>query len=472
MKLPALALVGSLLLLAVSSAAQVPAPLAPAPAAVQAALKEAPSVDESIWSGFSLPRTALFVYDAESKMGLLFNVDPLPQGFAPAYAADPKVGLGPIPADEPPAAGAAPLAGRLTAWIPAGDLAPAQGAGAATAAVYRNAFLVFESFRGFQQVDPGQAGAEYPYLDAEGAALARAEGRVLARALDAGRAELPGLLAAFRSLRQQRLAALPEALRSYEWAKEAQDGLAAYAGYLARAKTDPQGARAVLVKGLESIAAQGIGPRGERFAATGCALALCLDRALGTWKQDFEKTDRNSLLPVIAAAVGNAAPSDIAFVGLDGLRQEESAAVAKIRADEQAQLDAILKADGLVVVLDLQQVLGQSGIQWSNRYVPNGVLKLEGNREIRTHYYSLTGPGVLEFASSRPILIETRKSITAGFPSAQMPYMTLNDKPLALTAGEVLVGNLEIRGDRLTIKVPKARISFTPKVLTVTPLAS
>jgi hypothetical protein len=470
MKLRTLISLGSLLLVPAVASAQIPAPLAPAAAAVQEAVRDAPSVDESVWSGFSLARTALFVYDAASKQGLLFNVEPLPQGFAPAGPAYPKAGFGQIPPDVQCAPGAEPLAGRMAAWIPASDLAPDAGRGAARAVIYQNAFLVFESFRGFQQTDPRQAGAEYPYLDSNGTALARAEGRLLERALDAGSSQLPGLLAAFRSLRQQRLAGLPEALRRYEWAAEAQNGLAVYAGYIARSKVDPQGARAALVQGLEEIGAKEIGPTGGRFGATGCALALCLDKVLGTWKQEFEKTDRNSLEPLLAAAAGQTPPADIAFVGLDALRQEEAAAVAKIRAEQQSQLDAILKADGLVVVLNLESILAQSGIKWSNRYVPNGVLRLEGDKEIRTHYYSLTGPGVLEFASSRPILIETRKSITAGFSASQMPYMTLDGKPLALTAGELLTGELEIRGDHLTLKVQRARVAFMPKVLTVTPL--
>ncbi|MEW6759132.1 MAG: hypothetical protein AB1347_13000, partial [Acidobacteriota bacterium] len=95
---------------------------------------------------------------------------------------------------------------------------------------------------------------------------------------------------------------------------------------------------------------------------------------------------------------------------------------------------------------------------------------LDRTREIRERYYSLVGEGHFEFASSRPILIETRKGMTAGFSAAEVPYMTLDGQPLSLSAGQVLEGALEIRGNQLTLKVDRARLTYSPKTLVVEPL--
>jgi hypothetical protein len=334
--------------------------------------------------------------------------------------------------------------------------------------LYVGAFKVFEAYRGFAQPVIPQDAA-YPMLDAEAAALLRAEGRVLAKALSSDNAQVPPLIAAFLSLRAQRLARLQNGLRDYEWTKEMADGLAAYAGYQARYGSDPSGARADLFKALQELTKDGIDAEGPRFSATGCAIALLLDQTDPQWKVEFEKGARDSLQPILAKAAGQSAPADLAFAGLDGLRREEQAAVDAIRAEQQAKLDGILKADGLVLVLNLGTALAKPDIKWKNRYVPNGIMKLEGSREIRTNYYNLTGAGVLDFASSRPILIETRKSITAGFAADEKPYMTLNGKPLNLDPGQIVDGDFELRGNHLTLRVNDAHLTYLPKTLTVEP---
>lgn len=453
---------------ALSAGAQVPASIAGAPAVVQEADRISPTVDPGIWSGFAFNKTALFVWDGATKSGLLFHVEPLPAGFVPADPARPGVGLGPVPADSAPISGPGPIAGRLGAWIPGDQVASSKPLPVAVQALYGQAFKVFEAFRGFSQPVMPQ-GSSYPLLDAEGIALLRAEGRILARAISSDVGQVPSLMAAFLSIRSQRLARLQAPLQTYEWDKELQDGLAACAGYQARLKMDPQGAGDDLRAGLESIGKAGVGATGDRFGLTGCALALALDKADASWKTEFEKTARNSLQPVISRAAGQTAPADMTFVGLDGLRAEESAAVAGIRAAQDEKLNGILKAPGLVVVIDLQGALAQPGIKWSNKFQPNGIMTLDDTREIRNNYYNLIGPGVLDMASSRPILIAKRKSITVGFDEAEKPYITLDGKPLELSAGQALTGSLEIKGARFTLKVDQAKLTYSPKTLFVTP---
>lgn len=457
----------STLLLTLALSAAVPPKLAKAVPEVQAA-DRGTAQDPAIWPGFSFPQTALLVFDPASRQALLFHVDPLPADFPPADPALPAVGLGSLPEGQAPREGTAPAAGRLCAWISA-DRLPAEGGGDATEILYAGAFKVFEAFRGFPQA-PAVPEADFPFLDAEMNALSRAEGALLARCLSAPPAEIRGYLSAFLALRQRRQSRLPEALRAYEWGREVEDGLAAYAGHVARARSDAEGARSALLKSLGEWGRKGAGLGGERLAATGCALALTLDRLGGDWKAAFEKTPRTSLEPVLAGAAANAQPADLTFLDLPGLLREEGEAAASARAEREAKVKAIREAAGLVVEVNVEKALASPGVRWSNRYAPNGVLRLEGNGEIREKYYNLVGEGVLDLASSRPLLIETRKSLTVGFAADEIPYIALDGKPLVLSAGETREGAVEVRGNHFVLKVNRARLRYAPKVLTLEPL--
>ncbi len=460
-------LVPPMLLLTLALSAAVPEKLAKAVAQVQAADGGAQQ-DPAIWPGFSFTQTALLVFDPPSRQALLFHVEPLPADFPAVDPTLPSVGAGSLPEGQSPREGSAPAAGRLCAWISA-DRLPAEGGGATTAVLYAGAFKVFEAFRAFPQA-PAVPEADLPFLDAEQNALARAEGRLLSRCLTAPPEEIRGYLSAFLALRQRRQSRMAEALRAYEWGKEVEDGLAAYAGYLARSRSDAEGARSALVKALEEGGRKGAGLRGERFTATGCALALALDRINGGWKAAFEKTPRTSLEPVLAQAAAGAPAADLAFLDLPRLLSEEGEAVAAAKAEREAKIKAIREASGLVVEVNVEKALAAPGVRWSNRYAPNGVLRLEGGGEIREKYYNLVGEGVLDLASSRPLLIETRKSLTVGFAADEIPFIALDGKPLLLSAGETREGSVEVRGNHFTLKIAKARLRYVPKVLSLEPL--
>lgn len=457
-----------MLLLALVSFASVPPNLAGAVPQVQAA-DRGTAQDPAIWPGFSFAQTALLVFDPASRQALLFHVEPLPPEFP---AADPSlgtVGQGSLPEGQTPREGTAPAAGRLCAWISAERL-PAEGGGAATEVLYRGAFKVFEAFRGIPQA-PAVPEADFPFLDAELNALTRAEGALLSRCLTAPPAEVRGYLAAFLALRQRRQSRLPEALRAYEWGREVEDGLAAFAGYLARARSDAGGARSALEKALSEGGRMGAGLRGERLAATGCALAIALERLGGDWRAAFEKTSRTSLEPVLASAAAGAPPADLAILDLPGLLREEGEAAAAARAEREAKVKAIREASGLVVEVNVEQALASPVVRWSNRYAPNGVLRLEGSGEIREKYYNLVGEGLLDLASSRPLLIQPRRSITAGFAADEIPFISLDGKPLVLSAGETREGAVEVRGNHFVLKITRARLRYAPKVLTLEPVA-
>jgi len=458
-------------LAAVSSAlsAEVPGVLQKDVPLMKAADQRAQQADKAIWRNFTFQDVPVFIFDPATNDGLLFHVSTLPAGFAPLGADAPGVGIGSIAGGQKPAEGVGPIAERLGAWISTQSL-PVASEPRSIEVIYRRAFSVFEAYRGFPQPTMPE-GAYFRTLDAQNDAMSRAEDMLLVRMLSAQRSEIPSLIGAFLSLRHRRQAGIPEALRPYEWALETTNGLAEYAGYVARSSSDPDGARQDLIHSLETYGKEGKGVTGERFTYTGCALALVLDASGVDWKADLEQTDKNSLEPVLVKVAGTAPIANLSFLNLDGIVKEESARIAAIEARQQAEIDEITKAPGLVVELDLTSALTVPGIDWSNKYVPSGVTDIGRTTQIRDNYYSLTGKGLLEFASSRPILIKIRESITAGFAKDEIPYITLDGRKLELQPGQAVTGELEIKGVHYSLKVNKARLEYQSGLLRVLPMA-
>ncbi len=454
---------------AVSVVAEVPGELMKALPLVKTADQRAQTVDKTIWQDFNFQNVPLFVYDAASRNGLLFHVSPLPSGFSP-LPAHPDVGTGAVGADLKPIAGVGPIAERLGAWIPEKDLLQGDQS-KSIELLYRRAFRVFEAYRGFPHPTKPD-GVDFPDLDPQNDALSRAEDLLLIHMLSAPKSDLPSLFAAFVSLRHRRQAALPAGLAAYESGMEVTNGIAEYAGFKAVESSGGGGANQSLVDALRSFGKDGKGVTGERFTYTGCALAAILDRTGMDWKTGLEKTDKTSFEPVLLEAAGNAPLANLSFLNLDDLLKQEEESAAAIKAGRQAKVDAITKAPGLVIDLNLASALAIQGIQWSNKYVPGGVTDIDRNSQVRDTYYNLTGKGLLEFASSRPIYIKVRKSIVAGFAKDEMPYITLDGKKVDLKAGQVVTGEVDITGVHYSLHVTNAELSYSPGVLTVTPLAS
>lgn len=450
----------------IAAAGQAPPSLSGTAEVVRRADALSGSADPAIWPGFDFKQVALFVFDAKSRQGALYHVTPLPSGFA-ADPAVPGAGIGSVPEGESLREGSGPVGGRLGAWIEVGRLSEPGDSGGIRA-LYRGAFKVFAAYRGVEQ--PGAVRPEsFPLRDAEANALARAEDLIVIRMLTAPAAEIPGLMAGFLQTRQKRQSALAPGLAEWEWSTEVYEGLSDYAGMVAWSKLDGPGASASLKRDLERFGHLGEGQTGERFAATGCALAMILDRTGADWKTAFEKTDKHSLAPVLAKAAGVVPASDLSFVGIDGIRAEEAQAAAAENAKIQAKVDAVKNAKGLVLSLELESALQAPGVRWSNRYAPETPEQAGTDLQVREKYFNLVGEGLVDFASSRPILVETRKRIEAGFGPDEIPYMTLDGKPVELSAGQILTGRFELKGNHLTLTVSRARISYDPKVLTVIP---
>jgi hypothetical protein len=456
-----------------SAFAQAPQPsnnLLQLTAAVRDAGKAASSLDSQIWNGFHFNQVPLVIWDGASRQILLAHVSPLPDGFVSAGASFPEAGIGSLPEGSLPTTGVAPFAGRLSAWIDADALAKA-GPAQARWLLYQEAFRVYSQYLGIPPA-PSLANGGYPENDAANNAMLRAEALLCQRLLLAPVGEAPSVAAALLALRAQRQARLPQEIVSYEWARENSDGLCDYAGYKAAEAIDKASAASSLNGLLSAASLAGQATSQARWGAAGCALALALDQSSPSWKTAFEKSSRASLEPVLRQAFGAAAPTDIAFLNLAALTQEEQKLVDEKQARNTALLDSITKAKGLVVVLDLSSALGFPGVTWTNRYEPKGLVRLDSERMIQS-FYKLDGKGVLEYASSRPSLIKVRQSITAGFAPDEAFAVIVDGKPVTFSPeSPTAQGEIEIRGPQYTLKVAKGRAdwSASDRVLKITPM--
>jgi len=426
--------------------------------------RAAVAANPKVWPGFVYEKYPIFIWDAEASMGLLAHIDTAPPGFLPADPSYSSILYGPMPAGETPQVGPAGFAGRLTAWIPAEALSERPDRALST--LFENVFSVFAHYQRMALANPFP-GNSYPVLNAENNALARAENLLLARMLSMGEVQLKPHLKAFLDLRNRRQGMLSEEHREYENGMEVFEGLAKYAGL----QVEGGGVRAStadLVSRLDKFNREGYGGAKERYAYTGCALALIFDRAVPDWKLFFEKTQRNSLLPVIGNLTLEASPADLGFLGIPGLQAEERAAVDRILAERQALVDSILKSPGLVVAVDLRTVLSLPTIEWSQRFSKNGITKLSPEMEIRNEYFELVGEGVMEFRSSRPILIEVGKSITLEFPDLKKVLVTVDGRKPEFGEGNVpVIGRLDIRGEHFELTADRAQVSYANRRLGV-----
>ncbi len=168
----------------ISAFAQAPQPsnnLLQLTAAVRDAGKAAASLNSQIWNGLHFNQVPLVIWDGASRQILLAHVSPLPDGFVSAGPSFPEAGIGPLPEGPLPMPGAAPFAGRLSAWIDADTLAKA-GPVQARWLLYQEAFRVYSQYLGIPPA-PNLANGGYPENDAANNAMLRAEALLCQRLL-------------------------------------------------------------------------------------------------------------------------------------------------------------------------------------------------------------------------------------------------------------------------------------------------
>lgn len=462
----------ALLLPALASAAQSDDRLRALLPAVREADAAAAAVGPKVWTGFDFQKQPLVLFDPATRRALLVHFQTLPEGFTAADAAVAGSGLGALPEGTALYSGAAlPFGGRLAGWLDATLLESASTA-EARRLLYREAFRVYAQFAGIPP-GPGLPQGGYPAADATNSGMLRAESALCGRLMRATAQEAPALAAALLALRSRRQGRLPSEVAAFEWKREASDGLAEYAGFVAASTLDRGAAFSALDKNLAGTSQPGKAADPTRFAATGGALGAGFDTAMPDWKSFFESGDRSSFEPLLRALMGDASPADTASLDIDGMVAQEARALEQAAARRAELLAAIEQAKGLVLVLDLSTALTFPGVKWGSRYDQKTMVQIDQEQVLHT-YFKLTGAGVLEYVSSKPTLYRIKKSVLAGFAQDAVPFVSVDGQPATFSKETPsLTGKVEVRGAEFILTVERAKADWdaAARRLTITPIA-
>jgi len=428
------------------------------------ARKAASRTNVKVWPGFQYDQYSAVVWDKETGTALLTQIDQAPPGFRPLDKSHSDILWGKLPADALLTEDTRQFGEKLAAWISADSVLARPGD--EVRLLYERAFSVFAFYRGLTVPDPSIQ-ASYPYVDAENNAIVRAENALLAHMLTLDARSMKPYLKAFASLRERRISRMEPTIRDFEGSTEVFRGLQHYCGFQVYG-IDRERAIGQLAEKLRSLNGEGEKEVLVRLRWTGCALALLLDKTGGDWKAFVEAESRDSFLKAAQKmADPSVRPASIDFLDLPTLLAEEREKSGAVMAERQVLIDRIEGADGIVIVIDLTTALAQK-VQWDQRAEPGGKLTLTSARSIYTKYYALKGTGLLDLKSSRPILIETRKSITAGFNLDEYPYVLVDgSRPTFSDRVEPVIGTLEIKGPQFQLKAPWARVDLKNKRLSV-----
>jgi hypothetical protein len=315
------------------------------------------------------------------------------------------------------------------------------------------ALLLHEAFHVFQaRRHPGWGGNEadlfaYPVENPEALALRRLESAALARALAAGnRARTAGWAARALELRQERFALLPAPAAAYERGTEMKEGLARYieaeaagvpARFLPDAEFAPDRVR-------------------ERAYASGCAMALLLDRLEPEWKRTLEEKDA-PLDEVLGRAAVGAAPVVLAAAERESALRRAAQDVAAWSASRAALRRDFLAAPGWRLVVESETPLFPQGFD------PLNVERLSSSEVLHTRWIKLgNAAGALEAldrrcltesAGAHPLFEGVRRATLTGF----------SDEPRVQESE----GSVQVSARGLTLSFRSAGVSRSGSTVTV-----
>lgn len=327
--------------------------------------------------------------------------------------------------------------------------------------------------------------AYYPVFDTANEALVALEGRLLLRAVRAGRREEARRFArSFLAIRAEQRARLDTSLVEYEDMSEMNEGLAQYAllqGLTALGRQVgggwPGAARGEIAREtglLDSLLS--LGPRSvrRRFYATGSAVALWLD-AWGPpdWKERLVR-ENLTLTQAMARALAGSGLAGLSADSLAPLRrqaeQDAERSVGMARARRLAQVDSLRSRPGLRLTLDPAAQPGHR-FQWCG-FDPQNLLQAPGGELLHMRFLRVCNGQAFWAQFGEPVLQD-------GFGGAIHDVLsdpsgirlTENGAALALPAeGATLeVTHLRIDSPAFSLEAPRASLARKGGVLVVTP---
>lgn len=307
------------------------------------------------------------------------------------------------------------------------------------ALVLHEMFHVFQAFR-----HPRWGGNEvdlfvYPSDDAEALSLRRLESSALRGALAAKRrAATEALAARALEIRRERFSRLPEPAVAYERGTEAKEGLARYIEALAAGSGEP-------LLPQDEFPAQAVR---ERAYASGCAIALLLDRLDPDWKERLDAKDDVPLDELLTRAVAGARPAAPDPAKRDEERSRAAQDIARLADRRLALRREFLEAPGWTLVVEAEDPV------FPQNFDPWNVERLSASEVLHTRWLKLgNSSGSIEVLGRRclteatgkhPLFEGVRRVTVTGLPIE--PRAEATPQTVRVTGDGV---ELEFRGARL-----------------------
>jgi len=422
---------------------------------------------DSIWPGFR-PDTIPVLYVVRGQGTLVLGWrGTLPQGFLPIAGLE---GSGwQSAADRGAASTGTELAGRATAQVVVSD---SQGVASLVGLTTHEAFHVFEAAkhegRRFGQGENSFLVTSYPVFDPQNEAGMALEGRILAAADEAeAKARRRTLARQFLAVRESRHRALGAELAEFEQLAELNEGLAEYTlarsvQLAARLRDFPDRVGAVRmqqnkVSGLHTLTANATLSIRLRYYYTGPALGLLLDALEGpAWKTRL-RAENLTLQDLLADATGYRSQevtlrrqAESTFV-MGKLRQAADSGVAGLRAFRRAQVDSVLNAPGVQLVVTVEgRYLGLCGID------PQNLLQVEPGVLLHTRWVKACA-GDFQATFNTPVVQDRNAQVLRAVIGA--------DSTVKVTTAAQ--GDVQIESPLVSLRAGKADVSRDGRVLTV-----
>jgi hypothetical protein len=423
---------------------------------------------DSIWPGFR-PDTipVLYVIREQGTLLLGWRGDP-PEGFG-ALAGTPGAFWEPTAAAGAASTGTE-LAGRRAAQV----VVDTQGIAALVGLTTHEAFHVFQAAsrttgRLFGQGENSFLVTSYPVFDAQNEAGMALEGRILAAAQGARtNAARRAFARQFLATRESRQRALNPELLAFEKLAELNEGLAEYTlvrSVLLAARyadfPDHAGAQRIQAEKLGELNHITGNPKLSirlRFYITSPAMGALLDRLEGpAWKSRLISQNR-TLQDVLAEASGYRAgeqalrrQAESTFV-MATLRSAADSGVAGLRTFRRAQVDSILGAPGLLIVVRVEgSFLGLCGID------PQNLLQVEPGVLLHTRWVRPCAGNALQATFNTPVVQERDAQVLRAVVGADSTVkLTAGGQPVSLD-GANLTGAADVRLESPLVSLTAAR---------------
>jgi hypothetical protein len=426
-------------------------------------------MSDSIWPGFR-PDTIPVAYVVRGEGTLLLGWrGELPQGFLPITGL--TGGGWQSSADRGAASTGTELAGRPTAQVVVTDsLSVASLVGLTT----HEAFHVFEAAskkegRRFGQGENAFLVTSYPVFDPQNEAGMALEGRILAAAaLASSKAERRALARQFLAVRESRQRALGAEFADFEQFAELNEGLAEYTlvravALVGRQRDFPDRAGAARLQtgkilGLHKLTEDVTLSIRLRYYATGPALGMLLDALEGpSWKTRLINQNL-TVQDALADATGYRTQeltlrrqAESTFV-IAALRRSADSGVAGLRAFRRAQVDSVLAAPGVQLVVTAQGLhLGLCGID------PQNLLQVEPGVLLHTRWVQACAGDAFQATFNTPVVQDRNAQTLRAVVGA--------DSTVTVTVGAQ--GDVRIESPLVSLRAAKADVSRDGRVLAV-----